>query len=102
MSNRCGCLKLNPIGLGFAIGVAHGLFIMAMAWAAWTWGFGVFLIQEYGTIFPGIDLTFNGGFYGLAWGILVGFAFGLVLGIIYNICLCCSSCRCCCCKPTDK
>ena len=102
MSNKCGCLKLNPIALGFAMGIASGVFMMALAWSAWVWGVGAVLLQQYVALFPGYEASLNGGLYGLGWGILVGFAFGLVLGIVYDICLCCRSCPCCCCKSTDK
>lgn len=99
MGNRCGCLKLKPISLGFAIGIVSGLFMMALAWAAWNWGFGAIMVQERGAIFPGYDASLIGGFYGLGWGILVGYVFGLLIGLIYNICVSCRACCCCCCKP---
>ena len=101
MSNRCGCMKLNPIAFGFSVGVASGVFMMALAWVAWVWSFGAFIVQQIAAVCPGYAATLNGGLYGLGWGILIGYIFGLLLAIVYNICTCCSPCRCCCCKSVE-
>jgi hypothetical protein len=101
--SKCGCLKLKPISLGFAIGIVSGLCMMALAWVAWKSGFGMMMVQQRAAIFPGYEASFVGGFYGLGWGILVGYVFGLLTGIFYNICICCCSKRCsCCCCNTPK
>jgi hypothetical protein len=102
MGGKCGCSRLSPIPLGFAVGLTCGLFMMALAWIAWIWGFGAMLVQQEAAIFPGFEASLNGGFYGLGWGILQGFIFGLVLGIIYNILMCCRSCCCCSAKSAKQ
>lgn len=95
---RCGCSKLNSISLGFAVGIAYGIFLFILAWAAWSQGVGVLIVQQMAVIFPGYEMSLHGGLLGFAWGLLHGFFFGLIVGIVYNLCMCCRPCRCNCCK----
>lgn len=88
--------RLSAVALGVSIGVVCALTMMIFAWSAWLGGYATQMIEQWATVFPGIEASLKGGFIAGAWGFVEGFIFGVVTGWIYNLCLCCCSRKCCC------
>ena len=101
MGGKCECRRLSPIAFGVSLGIITGLSMMLFALSSWLWGYGAPMIEQWGSVFPGVGASLKGSFIGLAWGFLEGYILGLLWAWVYNICLCC--CRSCpCCERTDK
>ncbi|OGT37369.1 MAG: hypothetical protein A3F12_06315 [Gammaproteobacteria bacterium RIFCSPHIGHO2_12_FULL_38_14] len=99
---KCGGKKggcLCPFSLGIAVGVTSGLFMIAYAWIAATWGVGATVIQDFSSMYPGYTPTWMGGLMGGLWGLLEGFIFGFLIAIFYNFVMCCKMK---CCKKSDE
>src|SRR3990167_9219460 len=99
----CRCLSLCPVSLGIAIGLTCGLFMIAYAWIAWIWGFGLVIIEQYAAFYVGYGASLWGGLIGGLWGFFIGFIFGALIALFYDLVACCmkkcsndsSRCRCC-------
>lgn len=103
VNNKCRCGKLKPLALGLAMGILTGIMMMLLAWWGWYSGSAsiMAMIQQWSSIYPGLDTTVIGGIFGAAWGFLEGLISGFLLAWLYNICSCCSSSSCCC-KPSKS
>ena len=91
MDKKC-CTRLCAPALGMAFGVITGLIMMVLAWAAWQWGFGSSLVEQYSAVYYGYASTLVGGLFGALWGFIEGFIFGLVAGWVYNCVARCCGC----------
>lgn len=93
--------RLSAVGLGVALGVMCGGWMLMITLLAWNGQFTPFttdLVTHWTGIFPGVELSMTGSFVAGSWGFLKGFFSALVFGWIYNLCVCCCT-RCCpCCK----
>jgi len=70
--------------------------MMAFAWAAWVWNYNTALVQTWSALYPGYEASLQGGFFGLAWGLLQGIAVCVVFAFLYNsLCPSFSICSCC-------
>ena len=98
MNGKCGCgkgMRLCPFSLGIGIGVASGIFMIAFAWAAWLWGFGAAMIDQYSAFYYGYAPTFVGGLIGGIWGLVEGFIFGVIVALFYDLVARCCKGKCC-------
>jgi hypothetical protein len=95
MGNKCGCKRLSAVACGVSLGVLSGIWLMLFVWAAWQWEMGVVILQQWSTVYIGLEPSLKGGLIGLAWGFLHGFVLGLLFAWIYNLCVCCCASRCC-------
>jgi len=82
-NNKC-CSRLCVAGLGLAIGIVSGLCMMAFAWIAWMFGYGVMMVDQMAAVYHGYAATFKGGFWGLMWGFVDGFIWGILVALFYN------------------
>ena len=96
MGGKCKCMRLSACAFGISLGIITGISMMFFAWSSWMWGYGTSMIDQWGSVFPGVAASLKGGFVGLAWGFLEGYILGIVWAWIYNMCLCCCrNCPCC-------
>jgi tetrahydromethanopterin S-methyltransferase subunit G len=100
MGKKCKCGRLSAIAFGISLGLVSGIFMMLFAFGSWMYGFGTSIIDQWASVYPGLEASLKGGLIALAWGFLEGFIIGIIWAWIYNLCLCC--CRCCCCKPNEE
>lgn len=90
---KCGnCKGICPFTLGLALGITCGLFMIFYAWAAMWWGWGMSMVEQWGSVYSGYAATWVGGLIGGLWGLLKGFIFGFILAIIYNLLTHCKKC----------
>jgi len=99
MKSSCGscCRFVSKKGLkfGMAFGVTNAIFMLALAWAGWFWGYGLPLIEQSASLYHGYAADFWGGVVGALWGFLAGFIYGYIFGIVVKCmsgCCCCKSC----------
>jgi hypothetical protein len=92
---KCGnCKGVCPFTFGLALGITSGLFMMFYAWAAWLWGWGNAIVDQYSSVYMGYEASLMGGVYGGLWGLLVGFVFGFLLIMFYHLLSCCKKMCC--------
>lgn len=93
--------RLSAVALGVALGLLHGLCMLAVGLSAVHGGFGTDIINHWAAFYPGIEVSVKGAVIMGAWGFVTGFFTGLLLAWIYNLCLCCCSrSHCACCKTS--
>lgn len=77
-----------------AFGIPNALFMLALGWAGWLFGYGMGAIEQSSAIYHGFGATFLGGVVGAAWGFGLGFLYGYIFGLVLQ---CMSKC---CCGPS--
>lgn len=104
MRKRCKSGRICAVGFGISLGLVSGIFMMLFAFGSWMYGFGTSIIDQWASVYPGLEASLKGGFIALAWGFLEGFIIGIIWAWIYNcIVCCCRCCYCCCCtKPNGE
>lgn len=95
--NACtGCCPISKKGFkfGMAFGVTNAIFLLALGWAGWLWGYGRVVIEQSASIYHGFGASFWGGIIGALWGLLFGFIYGYIFGVVANYVsqCCCKSC----------
>lgn len=93
---KCNCSKccgISKKGLkfGMAFGIPNAIFMLALGWAGWLFGYGNVLINQTASLYHGFGPTLSGGIIGALWGFLGGFIFGYIFGLVLT---CYSGCRC--------
>lgn len=97
---NCGkCCGISRKGLkfGMAFGIPNAIFMLALGWAGWLFGYGGALIEQTAALYHGFAPTFWGGVVGALWGFLAGFIFGYIFGMVlkcYSGCCCCKGGTC--------
>jgi len=77
-------MKLRVRALGMAGGIVWGLFVLlATMWLIWFAGPAT-AFQSLKTLYPGYDVTYVGGLFGLFWGFVDGFICGALVAWLYN------------------
>ncbi|MBX3709856.1 MAG: hypothetical protein KIT56_04670 [Gammaproteobacteria bacterium] len=93
---KCGCMKLCPVSLGLALGLACGLGVFL--WSIWVMYFGVTpMMAEYHI--PVLSLK-EGTIHAL-WAFLKGFVFGFFVALFYDLISCCCKSKWCCKKGCE-
>lgn len=78
-------MKLNPLGLGVALGAVWGGSLFVTTWLSYFTGYGrLFLEVLAQSIYPGYSITPGGSFLGLCYGFVDGFVSAALIGWIYN------------------
>ncbi|TAL63303.1 MAG: hypothetical protein EPN84_05185 [Legionella sp.] len=90
-----GC-KLSPVGMGLAIGVFWGLYLLVMGLLGTYYAYGHPFISAVGTVYIGYEPSLKGSFIGALIGLVDGFLDGFVVAWLYNRFRCG---RCDCCAP---
>lgn len=75
--------KLSVKGLAIGLGVAWGLCILFVAWAA-SFGWGEKFVEVIASVYIGYEAGFLGGLIGAVWGFIDGAIGGLIIAVTYN------------------
>lgn len=95
-NNNCG-KKLCICKLAFALALTGALFTFILGICGWLFGYGIKVIELYGSIYPGFTPSFLGSIIGAIWAFIEIFLFIVITGFIYckmmkkcNKCFCCN------------
>ena len=104
-SNKCCATSRNGVKFGMAFGIPNAIFMLALGWAGWLFGYGTTAIEHSSAIYHGFGPTFWGGLAGGIWGFALGFVYGYIFGVVLIRCRnkCCGNCGpSSCSMPSDK
>jgi hypothetical protein len=101
MCSVSGCCPYSRKGMkfGLAFGITNAIFMLALGWLGWQFGYGRSVIEQWSTIYHGFGASFWGGVAGAIWGLVIGFIYGYIFGVIVK---CVGSCHCKSCKSMSE
>ena len=92
-TSKCCAFSRKGMKFGMAFGIPNAIFMLALGWAGWLFGYGLIVINQSATLYQGFSPTFLGGIVGALWGFVLGFIFGYLFGIVLQCCSkCCGKC----------
>ncbi len=84
-TNVSGARGLNPKCFGLAGGSMWGVGFLLTTWLATLTGWGSMLMETWGSLYPGYDVSFLGGVIGGIFGFVDGFIMAFVVAWLYNM-----------------
>src|SRR5476651_2277668 len=91
-SSKC-CISRKGVKFGMAFGIPNAIFMLALGWAGWLFGYGTLVIEQSSGIYHGFSPSFWGGLSGGIWGFALGFVYGYIFGLVLQCCSgCCGKC----------
>lgn len=92
-SSKC-CVFKKGSKFGMAFGIPNAIFMLALGWAGWLFGYGTTMIEYSSALYHGFSPTFVGGIVGAAWGLVIGYVYGFIFGVVLACCNkgCCGNC----------
>ncbi len=76
--------KLNVTALALACGLTWGSAVFLLALLAMWWGVGSAFVELLGSVYVGVEASWQGAFLGLLWAFVDGFIGGLIFVLLYN------------------
>ena len=78
-------MKLNVLALGLTFGIIWGIGVFCLAWWVMAFEGATHDLLVLGHIYRGFDVSPQGAFVGLIWGLVDGFVGGSLIAIVYNL-----------------
>jgi hypothetical protein len=91
---KCCFFSRKGVKFGMAFGIPNAIFLLALGWAGWLFGYGTAAIEQTAVLYHGYGASLVGGLIGALWGFGLGFIYGYIFGLVVK---CFSKC---CCKPS--
>ena len=77
-------MKLNSVALGLTLGVIWGLGVFCIAWWVIAFEGTTHDLLVLGHIYRGFEVSPQGSFIGLIWGLVDGIIGGWLIAAVYN------------------